>query len=544
MRGRMRRLGTAAWAAGVIVLLAGGCERSRPRGADAGTGTPVDGGTAVVALSADPDVLNPLISESTIAGIVNAELYDGLADMGEDLSYQPRLARGWEVAPDGRSITYHLRPWRWSDGAPLTARDVVMSLGMFKDEKVGSRRRSLYDAVVGAEALDDSTVRYDLAAAVADPVQATWHQVLPWHVVQGLDRAAVGSWPINQAPLSSGEWKLESWSHNRELVLARNPAYPGRPARLERVVFRILPDEASRLIALETGEVDLADGVSPASAARLEARGDLRLVDCGGRRIYAVQWNCLDPSLADAGTRRALSLAIDRERMISALVGGYGRPASGPIPPALWNHDAGLAADPCDPAAARALLAAAGWRDTNGDGVLERGGRELRFVIITRGGDTVREQGGVILRENLAAVGAAVEVRAMEQAAGLALVRAGNFDAYFGLFIANLYGNPGPFVRSTATGEFNQGHYANARVDSLLDAALAEPVRARALPTWRRLQAVLAADPPMAYLFYPDNLVAVNTRLRDVRPHLLSPVNNLSEWWIAPADRRAGGSAR
>lgn len=543
---RQCRTGFLATTLSLALALTTGCTRDRPQGS-AATGSadsPVSGGTAVVALAADPDVLNPLLSTSTIAGLVNAEIYDGLADMAEDLTYRPRLARGWDVAPDGLSITYHLMPWTWSDGAALTARDVVMSLRLFKDERTGSSRRSLYDNVVGAEALDDSTVRYTLARVVPDPVQATWHQVLPWHLLQGLDPSTAGTWPINQAPLSSGAFKLESWAHNRDLTIVRNEAYVGTPARLDRVVFRVLPDESVRLLALETGEVDVADGISSSAAKRLEARGDLRLVDCGGRLLYYLMWNCREPAFADAATRRALSLAIDRSRLVSSLVDGFGKPAASPIAPALWNHDNDLSPDACDPAAARNLLAGAGWRDADGDGVLERGGRELRFEILTKGGDPVREQGGVILRENLAAVGAAVEVRAMEQVAGLARVRAGDFEAYFGLFSLNLMGNPSPSVRSTATGEFNFGHYANATVDSLLDVALGERNRARALLAWKTLQATLAADPPAAYLFYPDNLVAVNRRLRDVRPHMLSPVNNLDEWWIAPADRRGAGGSR
>lgn len=546
LQARHRRIDALAAVLALAVALASGCGKDRPRNPEVagGAGEPVGGGTAVVALAADPDVLNPLLSNATIAGVINAELYDGLADMAEDLTYRPRLARGWDVAPDGLSITYHLKPWSWSDGAALTARDVVMSLGLFKDERTGSTRRSLYDNVVGAEAVDDSTVRYTLARVVPDPVQATWHQVLPWHILQGLDPSTAGTWPINQSPLSSGAFRLESWAHNRDLTFVRNPAYPGTPARLDRVVFRVLPDESVRLLALETGEVDVADGISSSAAKRLEARGDLRLVDCGGRLLYYLMWNCVDPVFADAATRRALSLAVDRERLVSSLVDGFGTPAASPIAPALWNHDRDLRPDACDVEAARRLLAGAGWRDEDGDGVLERAGRELRFEILTKGGDPVREQGGVILRENLAAVGAAVEVRAMEQVAGLARVRAGDFDAYLGLFTLNLYGNPAPSVRSTATGEFNFGHYANTTVDSLLDVALGERDRARALPTWKALQSTLAADPPAAYLFYPDNLVAVNRRLRDVRPHMLSPVNNLDEWWIAPADRRAGQGGR
>lgn len=534
--GHRRRLAPGAILAVLLCLGAGGgcADRGGRTGSGTGGTSPQDGGVAVVALPAEPDVLNPLLYKAAAAGLIVAELHDGLTDMDENLAYAPRIARAWEVSPDGLAITYHLRPWRWSDGQPLGARDVVLSLALFKDERVASPRRSLYRDVLGAVAIDDSTVRYDLARALPDPVQATWHHVLPWHVVHALDPAAVAAWPLNRAPLSSGEFRLGTWTPNREIVLVRNEAYPGRPARLDRVVFRIVPEEATRLLMLETGEIDVADQVPPGAAARLTARADLRLVSSGGRRIYHLQWNCRNPALRDAATRRALSLALDRGRLISSVLGGYAAAAASPIPPILWNHHRDLAAPACDPAGAKRLLAAAGWADTDGDGVLDREGRPLRLEILTRSGDPVREQGVAILRENLGAVGVAVDVRVMENVAGQERVREGLFDAYFGMANANLYGNPELWVRSTATGDagFNAGHYANAGVDSLLDAALATLDRAVALPIWLRLQERLADDPPAAYLAYPDNLVAVSRRLREVRPHLLSPVNNLAEWWV------------
>ena len=236
--------------------------------------------------------------------------------------------------------------------------------------------------------------------------------------------------------------------------------------------------------------------------------------------------------------RKALSLAIDRGRMIETLLLGYGTPAIGPIPPALWNHHRQLAADPFDPAEARRLLAVAGWRDTDGDGVLDRNGVPFRFEILTKQGDPVRESGSVILRENLRDVGVEVTILAMELAAGLGRLRAGQFDTYYGRLNANLHGDPSGYVKSTAVGEFNSGRYANAEVDSLLAVALGTQDREAALPVWLEIQETLAGDPPAAYLFYPENLVGIGQRLRNVRPHLLSPINNLSAWWIAPPDRK------
>jgi len=525
--------------AGSICL--GGCgEGTDRKGAappDSGSG-PVAGGTAVVALSSDPDVLNPLIHSSTNAGIVYAEIHDGLTEMGDDLAYHPRIADSWEVSPDGRAVTYVMRPWRWSDGQALTALDVVSSFNLFKNPVVASPRRGSFRDVLSVVALDSGTVRYELARPVPNPIQITWHHILPEHLTRDLDPGNVRGWPLNHEPLSSGEFALENWAHNQSLSLVRNESYPGTAALLDRVVFRILPEESARLVALESGEVDLVDDVPPDAARRLEESGKVRIVSNGGRRFYYLQWNFANPLFAGADIRKALSLAIDRERMVETLLLGYGSPAKGPIPPAIWNHHESLAPDPFDPVKARRMLEAAGWQDSDGDGIVEKDGVDFRFEILTKQGDPVRESGSVILRENLKDIGVEVTILAMELAAGLDRLRSGRFDSYFGRLNANLFGDPSGYVKSTAVEEFNNGHYANAGVDSLLTLALGTLDRAEALPLWLEIQEILAVDQPSAYLFYPENLVGIGLRMRDVRPHRLSPINNLAEWWIAPGDRK------
>jgi len=527
-------------AAALCVLVCLGCgERNggRDQPTDSSGIKVIPGGTAVIALSSDPDVLNPLISASTNAGLVMAEIQAGLTMMNDSLVYVPRIADHYEIAADSRSITYFLQRWRWADGVPLTAYDVAASFSLFVDPRIASPRRGGLREVQAAVASDSFTVCYTFGRPQAEPLARSWHHILPLHLIDGLDPADVASWPINSHPLASGAFQLESWDHNRSLALVRNPRYPGKSAALERVVFRILPESSTRLVALETGEVDLVDGIDPDAARRLEESGSARIVSTGGRRFYFLSWNVRNPIFADARTRRALGLAIDRPLMVATLLKGYGKPAIGPIPPVMWNHHRQMSAVEHDVAQARELLAAAGWVDSDGDGVLERDGIRFEFEIIAKQGDPVRENGAVILRANLADVGVKVNLRVMEHAAGLARVRAGRFDAYFGLQNANLFGNPAGYIRSDATDQFNFGAYANASVDSLLDLATGILNRDKATPVWWKLQELLVDDPPAAYLMYPDNLVGVSGRLQNVRPSLLSPFNNLASWWIAPDDR-------
>ncbi|PID80943.1 hypothetical protein CSB20_04940, partial [bacterium DOLZORAL124_64_63] len=348
----------------------------------------------------------------------------------------------------------------------------------------------------------------------------------------------VDQWPLNQHPLASGPFMLENWDYSHALTLARNPRYSGTPAHLDRVMFRIIKEPAARILALEAGELDFVADISPHDAARLEMNPDLEIKSTHGRRFYYLQWNCRNPRLADAGTRRALSLALDRERMMETLLDGYATPAVSPIAQVLWNHADHLAPDPYDPPQARRLLREAGWLPDEADGVLRRDGLPLQLEILTRTGDPVRRDGAVIIRENLQAVGVSVTIRTLELAAGLELVNAGNFDVYFGSMTPNLYGDPSSAIHSDAIDEFNDGFYSNDQVDALLEKALGTLDREEAKPYWFALQEILQADPPAAYLFCPQRLDAVSRRIRNIRPHVLSPVNNLSEWWIAPEDRK------
>jgi peptide/nickel transport system substrate-binding protein len=518
--------------------LLGGCGERKPPPAEGDALAPSAGGTAVVAIADEPDVLNSLVRTSAVAGMVLSLVQAGLAEMGEDLRWEPMIAERWDVSPDSLAIIYQLRPWRWEDGEPLTAEDVVLSCELIRDPLVGSPRADLLRSIASCTALDSTTVRYTFTAPQADPVQATSHSLLPAHRVRDLDRGAVSSWPLNRAPLASGPFRLTAWEPGRQLVLEPNPAFPLQPPWLTRVVLRILPDETARILALETGEVDLVADIPAATARRLAGQQHIALHEVDGRVFGFVMWNLRRDALRDPAVRRGLSLAIDRERLVTDLLGGFGEPAASYLPPVLWNHHPGLAADPFRPDSTRTLLAAAGWRDDDGDGIRERAGRPLRLGVIYRGGDAQRDNAAALVRQNLRAVGVDAELRSLELATALEFLRDGRFDAFLGEFQANLYADPSPLVASGATDRFNFGGYANARVDSLLAAALAETDRERSLPLWYALQEELATDQPAAILYYLRQIVAVNARLRDVRPHVLGPLNNIAEWWIAPADRR------
>ncbi len=244
-----------------------------------------------------------LLTGSAYATQILGLMQDGLVEMGEDLEFHPRIASDWTFAPDSLSVTFRLRPWVWSDGAPLTSRDVAASFALLIDPVVASPRRGGLANVAAVTSLDPATVRYDFRVRrpLTEALFAAAHAILPAHLTAALEPSRVREWPLNQQPLASGPYRLESWQRNRQLVLARNERYPGPRPRLDRLVFRIIPDETSRLIELETGGVDFVDEIPPQAARALAASGRASVLRVGGRLVGQVQWNLRSPLLARPG---------------------------------------------------------------------------------------------------------------------------------------------------------------------------------------------------------------------------------------------------
>ena len=520
----------------VLIGVLAGCGGDGPP--TVGSGIPVDGGTAVIAFAEDPDVLNPLIYQNAASGQLLVLLQEGLVEMEEDLRYHPHIARTWTYSPDSLTLTLPLRPWRWSDGQPVSAYDAAAAFSFYMDPEVASPRSGgRLRNIVSVTPIDSFTVAYTFRERRTDQVAAMGHFLFPAHAVRDLDRARVGEWPLNEAPICTGPYVLERWSRGREVVLARNEAYSGPASRLDRLIFRIIPEKTAAIVELETGGVDFVEDVPIHHARRLAEREDIVLTEYDSRLIGQIYWNHELDMFRDRRVRRALSHAIDRSQFSEGLLGGFGEPAAGPLPPAVWAYDETLEPDAYDPDLARRLLAEAGWIDTDGDGVVERDGVPLAFELSTRKGDPVRENGVQVIRDGLRRVGVDVTTRVMEFTSLIDRVRRGDFEAYLGVFSSRLAVDPSALYASDAFDRFNYGHYADAVTDSLLAAALSLTDRAEAKLVWDVFQRRVAEEQAMCYLYYPRTIVAHGDRLRNVAPHILSPYQNVTEWWI-PEDRR------
>ncbi|MEN9786898.1 MAG: Oligopeptide-binding protein AppA precursor [Pseudomonadota bacterium] len=520
-------------------------------------------------------VVSSSASDSAIIEATTSSLFD--SDFSCALRYTPEMATEWSFSEDGTRIDMTLRDdLTWEDGTRLTARDVAATYALVADPKVGSPRLDMTEHMrpdARPHVIDDTHLRWEFTHAY-DRTTMLAHTSLtpvPAHRLRDADPGSLRSHPLNAlAPLSSGPWRVATWEKNARLVLAPNDAWTGpvedRP-RLRRVIFKVLPEYATRLVELENGAIDLMEGVLVADADKLATEHpEISLHRRGWRSMDYVAWNSLDPAdvratagtrakgqvpdptrvkphpiFADREVRRALAGALDVERMIADLLTSrvtgevYGRPAIGTITPALCGvHADDVAPVPYAPDAARARLAELGWRDTDGDGILDKAGQPMRFTLLLNSGNARREKAAVLVQAQLRRVGVDVQLDKVESNAFFERLRRRDYEAALSGWSAGLFVDPGSIWGEGSA--FNFTSYRNPRVTALIAQGLAEPDPERARATWQELQRVIHEDQPYAFLYWMDEIVAVHDRFQDTTIDVLSPYRRLNRWSV-PADR-------
>ncbi|HYN22082.1 MAG TPA: ABC transporter substrate-binding protein, partial [Thermoanaerobaculia bacterium] len=215
--------------------------------------------------------------------------------------------------------------------------------------------------------------------------------------------------------------------------------------------------------------------------------------------------------------------------------GGTARIAISPIVQSVWAFDKTLKPLPHDPAEARRILAAKGWTDSNGDGILDKGGKPFSFVLLSNAGNQQRNDAAVMIQEQLKKVGIQAEPRIVEFNSLTADAQAGTFDAMvFGFSMDTSLDMTAQFD-STSEAEGNFGAYKNPEFDRLMKEAMAKPEIQDAKPILDRIQRLVHRDQPVTFLWESQRLSAVNRRVHDVKPNVLFSLFNLEDWWVEPA---------
>jgi len=468
--------------------------------------------TVVFLIESSPANLDPRIGTDAQSQRIDALLFDGLVARDASFQFTPALAERWEQ-PNPLTLVFHLRGGvRFHDGRPLTARDVVWTIeSMIDSSRAGSvitPRAASYAAIDTMEAPDDRKVIIHLKHADN-------------FLLTNLSTGAIGIVPEGsgrefwQHPVGTGPFRFVSQQIDQDVIVECNPLSWSVIPKLERVRFAVVPDAITESLELEKGSGDVAINSLPMdSLAVLARRPNLQIEETGGTEIQYLGFNLRDPLLSDARVRQAIACAIDRGLIIRTLLGSHARPALSLLPPTHWAFNAEGPRFDYDPARAASLLDEAGHpRLSNG----------IRFHLTMK---TSSNEGtrllAAVLQQELAAVGIALDIRSFETATFYSDVMRGAFQMYSLQWIG---GNEQPdiFAYAFSSARFppkgaNRGHYANARLDALLDDAAQSQDTARRRADYAEAQQILARDLPAINLWYRDTVLVHNRRLTRVTP--------------------------
>lgn len=533
---RSRAVLCAVFAAAVLA-----CADSGPR----------RGGTVVIGAGSDLDHANPLVSvDAWTNEILRYALFSPLIRYGPDLEYEPYLAESWELVGD-TGVVFHLRDdVSWHDGTPTTAHDVLFTFERAIDPATGFPNADYFARWTGGEVLDSFTIRFGFERH-SDPL-AGWPftPVVPRHLLEQYEPERFRQIPFNREPVGNGPFRFVSQRAGDRWVFEANPDHPeglGGPPLLDRLVWRVIPDNAAQITELRVGEVDLALQPSPAQVRSLSEREGISSVVKPSRQFSFIVWNQLRPPLDDPRVRRALAMAIDRGQILEGLREGYGEPAVTPIMPFHWAFNEDVQPLPIAPDSALALLDAAGIRDRDGDGVLDlEDGTPLELSISLSAGSDFNRNVAEAVRDDLAGLGVRASTRATEATTLFADITSAErrFDAAllgwsgdFRLDLRDL------FHSDTRGGPYQFASYGNPEVDSLMDRAVLEPDSAQAAPLWGRVQEILRDEQPWTVLYYQIDAFLARDRVQDMDMDIRGALVNISDWWLESPDGEADAEA-
>jgi peptide/nickel transport system substrate-binding protein len=497
----------------------------------------------VFASGSDLESANPLVTIHPLSRQVQRHaLYVTLVRYDSALAITPYLARRWSWSGDRRALAIALFPrLTWHDGRPVTARDVAFTLAAARNPAVGYFRAADLAALDSVIVVSDSALVLRFATFQRDvPAILAELPIVPAHRVASIPPAQLRQAPFSFAPVGNGPFRFVSRVPGQRWTFERNDAFPmdlGGPPHIRQLVIAVVDEATTKFAGLAAGDLDFA-GIAPTMARLADRDPMITVMDYPVLFTNALILNTHRKPFDDVRVRRALDLAIRRERIVEAALAGYASVATGAVP--LENPLALREVRPAGTAPADSLLDAAGYRrDANGR-------RAIRVELLTVGsGDNAVEQ---LIQADLAERGIAVEIRQLELAAFLARARARVKD--FDMLVTGIPGDlslsylRAMFESSQRGGALDYAGYASPALDARFRAVSDARDQGALRSAWAEVQRQLAVEVPAIWLYHSRGVQGVASRMRNVRIDLRGELATVSRWSTGGAAAAAATEPR
>jgi len=480
----------------LFAVFTGGCEKNGDK----------DERKVVVGLEANPQVLDPRIAQDAYSLRILPLVFEGLFRIDENSGPGPKLVKSFE-RKDDTTFVFRIKEGRkFADGTLLTADDVVYTLKSQADPELHSRREIIMEKISELK----KTGKYEVSMKLKEPYAPLFSE-LTMGIVPKKEASKKGR-KFSRAAFGTGPFQVESFEPGREVVLVRNPHYAGEEVWFEKIVFRVIPDGGTRVMALERGEVHLLqNSVLPDDLPLLKKSDDIKVSVEPGSNCNYLGFNLEDPILQNRDVRRAIAYAIDREKIADMLLKDTVTLARSILPPHHWAYNKDVPVYDYDPQKAKELLDKAGHIDPDGDGP------DHRFKLVYKTSQNkARRWMAEAIAAQLEKVGIKTDVRSYEFGAFFADISEGNFQLYslswVGLTDPDIY-----YVifhsDNFPPGGMNRNRYNNEELDTLLEEGRASLNRERRKEIYMKVQEIVCRDLPTYNLWYTNNVIARHKNL-------------------------------
>jgi len=489
-------------------------------------------------MNAEPGVLNPILSTDAYGAEIQSYIYETLIDLdNETLKFKPLLAESWEESSDHLQYIFYLRKdVKWHDGVPFTAEDVVFTFNKIQDPNVDAAvQRISYRDVEKVEKLDDYTVRFTYRIPYFRSLLVLGAiQPIPKHIFD--DGQNINSHPANRHPIGTGPFVFKEWKTKRDITLAKNKAYWKTAPKIEGLVFRIIEDPTVPFQELKKGNIDFSS-IRPIQWERGTKSGSFE--EQFNKAEYFlpgysyIGWNMKRKFFEDKRVRRALSMIINKEKILEKILFGHGVIVEGGQYFFGNDYDHKIRPYPYDPVKASQLLEEAGWIDHDGDGIRDKDGVPFKFDFLYAAGSNFAGMLASMLREDLLKLGIVMELRGLEFNALIRALDARDFDAMtLGWSGGAILNDPYQIWHSSQIKEgSNFVGFDNKDADLIIEKIRTEFNDDKRSVLYKQLQGILHEEQPYTFLFTAASLIAYNKRFTNVKVYKLGV--DVKEWGVA-----------
>ena len=532
-----------------------------PSSESAAAGEAVRGGVFTRSTSSDASILNPILwSDNASSGIGGFFFPSLIAVDPQSGAYvtDGSMSESWEASEDGLTWTFKLRDGvTWSDGDPVDANDFKYTYDAVASDLVETPRKSNIEQIESIEVIDPLTLKVVFKEVKCDGFGDLGLGWLPSHLYAA-DFSDIMTSPLNEAPTASaGAFSFQSWTRDDNVIMVRNESYWEGAPNMDGMITRVVPDSGARLAQLLSGEIDIT-GLEPTQLTSVEGNADITVFSANDDGYDYIGLNLADPAnpqpgtdengeliaqdphpiLSDLNVRKAIAHALDYQTIIDSVYLGRGyQIASNVLPAVEWAHDPSIAPYGYDQELAGQLLEEAGWVDSNGDGIREKDGADLKLTLITNAGNKVREDLGALVQDQLGQVGISVDFQAIDFGTLVDQLLAQTYDmVIIGWTGLGSDPNDDAFWRSdfdTPGSGFNFVSYQNPKIDELLAAGVSVPgcdPAARA-PYYQEIQQIIHDDVPYVFISGGVGDTGYNNRWAGIDPGPWSFYWNVQQWF-------------